>query len=52
MHLVPFVPSEFSRSRSVREDVFSLRNLFHDGRNRSNVVIESRDEILFKGCRL
>jgi hypothetical protein len=52
MHLVPLVPSEFSISGSVREDVFSLCNLCHDGRNHSSLVIEPRDKILFKGGRL
>jgi hypothetical protein len=52
MHLVPFVPSEFSISGSVSKDVFLLCNPCHDGRNCSNLVIKSRDEILLKGGRL
>jgi hypothetical protein len=52
MHLVPFVPSKFSISGSVRRDVLLLCNPRHDGKNRSSLVIESQDEILLKGGRL
>jgi hypothetical protein len=47
-----FCPSEFSLPRSVSEYIFHLCNLCLIRRRGSNLVAESRDEILFKGGRL
>jgi hypothetical protein len=51
-HYVSFAPSEFSLQRSVSECIFNLCNLWLIRRFCSNLVVESRDEILFKGGRL
>jgi hypothetical protein len=49
---VSFALSEFSLPRSVREYIIHLCNLCLIGRSCSNLVVESRDEIQFKGGRL
>jgi hypothetical protein len=48
-HYVSFAPSEFSLPRSVSEYIFNLCNLGLIRRFCSNLVVKSRDEILFKG---
>jgi hypothetical protein len=52
MHHVSFVLSEPSMSRSVIGYIFLPCHPWHVGRDRSNLIVESRDEILFKGGRL
>jgi hypothetical protein len=47
-----FVLSEFSMSRSVIGYIFLPSNPWHIERDRSNLVVESRDEIPFKRGRL
>jgi hypothetical protein len=49
MHHVSFVLSEFLMSRSVIGYTFIPCKPWHVGRDRSNSVVESRGEILFKG---
>jgi hypothetical protein len=51
-HHVSFALSEFSLSRSVREYILHLCNLYLVGRFHPNLVVEYRDKILFKGGRL
>jgi hypothetical protein len=51
-HHVSFTLFEFSLPRSVSKYIFLLCNLCLVGRHCSNLVAESRDEILFKGGRL
>jgi hypothetical protein len=51
-HHVSFAPSEFSLPRSVSDYIFHLGNLCFIRRCCSNLVVESRDEILIKGGRL
>jgi hypothetical protein len=51
-HHVSFAPSEFLLSRNVSEYIFHLCNFCLVGRYCSNLVVESWDEILFKGGRL
>jgi hypothetical protein len=51
-HHVSFALSEFSLSRNISEYVFHLCNPYLVRRCCYNLVVESRDEILFKGGRL
>jgi ornithine carbamoyltransferase len=52
MHHVSFVLSEFLMSRSVIGYIFLPCSPWHVGMDCSNLVVESRDEILFKEGRL
>jgi hypothetical protein len=51
-HHVSFALFEFSLPRSVSKYIFRHGNLCLVGRHCSNIIVESRDEILFKGGRL
>jgi hypothetical protein len=52
VHHVSFVLAKFSMLRSVFDMSPSLCNPCHVGRDHSNLIVESWDEILFKGGRL